>query len=423
MRPLESSRTGRCIMVVCTAFVFALFVWACVAELDVVVTARGRLTSEGNSQPIQAPVSATISQILAREGDTVRAGQVLAQLDVAVISADVMAAQERVEQTQAELARLQEERTGRALKKQSAMDERMSAQRELQMARQRVYEQRRGEAAALLASRGSALEAGRMALVGVQRRLAIAKEKVERAQPYVDTALPRFQFLQLRDDLTALERELQVQRQNNVRLEQEIEEARQKLLRVASERDSEISAEIAGRQTRFAEQKAMLDKLRKQMSDATIRSPIDGTVQRSIASRPGSAIAYGQTLFEVVPVDTPLIIEIEIPNAEMGFLRVGQVVDIKLDAFPFQRYGRISGSLAWISPDAERADFDAINLKRTSSYSSYFYRGKVYPQAGSALRLAPGMTAQVDIITDRRRVIDFFLFPIRRSIEEGMAVR
>lgn len=420
MPPLESSPAGRFTMLTLTALVFTLLVWSCVAELDVVVTTRGRVTSEGNSQPIQAPVSASISRLQVREGDAVHSGQVLAQLDAAAITSDVAAAQERVAQTQAELARLQEERTGRTLNGESNADDRLGAQRELRLARQRVYEQRRREYTALLASKRSALEAGRTALLGVQHRLSIAQEKVERAKPYVDVAMPRFQFLQLRDDQAFLERELQVQQQNNVRLDLEIEEARQKLLQVASERDSEIAAEIADRQTRLAEQTAMLEKLRKQLSDTIIRSPIDGLVQRAIASRPGSAITYGETLFEVVPVDAPLIVEVEIPNADMGFLHVGQIVDIKLDAFPFQRYGRIAGRLAWISPDAEKSDSSGTG---TMNAPSYFYRGKVHPQIGSALRLSPGMTTQVDIVTDRRRVIDFFLFPLRKTIEEGMAVR
>lgn len=408
-------------MVTLTALVFALLAWAFAAKIDVVVATRGRVISEGKTQLIQAPASAAISRIMTREGDAVRAGQVLAQLDTAAIAADVAAAQERVEQLRAELSRLQEERADRTDRWVSdAINERQRAQRELRLARQRVYEQRHQEASALWASKQSALEAGRIALVGAQKRFFIAQEKVERATPYVDTAIPRFQFLQWRDDLAALERDLQVQQQNNVRLEQEVNEVRQKFLRVAAERDSEIAAEIADRQTRLAEHTAVLDKLRKQQDDATIRSPIDGLVQSAIASRAGSATSYGETLFEVVPVDAPLLIEIEIPNAEMGFLREGQAVDVKLDAFPFQRYGRMEGQLIWISPDAEKRHEGMSGAMNTPGY---LYRGKVRTQPHSTLRLVPGLTSQVDIVTDRRRVIDFFLFPIQQAVEDGMAVR
>ena len=138
-------------------------------------------------------------------------------------------------------------------------------------------------------------------------------------------------------------------------------------------------------------------------------------------------------LVQIVPARSRLLVEVLIPNEERGNLRPGQPVDVKLDAFPFQKHGRLQGLLEWVSPDAElstNANFslltEAAQLRAlTSSTPQYVFRGHVViePASNSALMLAPGLTAQVDIYTDRRRIVDFFLFPLEKATGEAMRVR
>jgi hemolysin D len=143
-------------------------------------------------------------------------------------------------------------------------------------------------------------------------------------------------------------------------------------------------------------------------------------------------VGAGDVLVQIVPSNSRLQIDVLIPNEEMGYIRTNRPVDIKFDAFPFQKYGRMAGTLTWVSPDAELVTTSnlpmlssAATLRVTRGGTHYFYRGivQLQPASNPQIQSAPGMTVQADIHTDRRRIIDFLLFPIRQSVEEGLRVR
>lgn len=134
----------------------------------------------------------------------------------------------------------------------------------------------------------------------------------------------------------------------------------------------------------------------------------------------------------------PLLIEAALSNEDAGFVRVGQRVDIKVDAFPYQQYGTLSGVVTWISPDAElrgSGSADAASGARAMDMSSLplraglMYRLHIRPESTALLRhgvrhpVGIGMTVQADIITDRRRVIEFLLAPILQNLDEGLKTR
>lgn len=411
------------VRVVLTTLVFGMLAWAWLAEIDIVVTAKGRVVTAGRLQVVQAPLTATLENVLARDGQAVQVGQVLAQLDAVAPAADLAAAQQLRSQLQAELDRLLDERTG-AIITQVPANAYEQVQRELQRARERAHSERREELQAQVESRQMALTAGESVLAGLRARLAIASEKVVRARPYVDVAVPRFQFLQWSDDVVVLERELAVQEQRNLGLAKDVDAARQQFRQAASVRDTELATEIAARRTRLAQQDNEIAKLSKRLADTTVRAPVEGVVQWASSLRPGAAVPYGEPLFKIAPSGEPLIVEIDLSSADRGDLRPGQAVDVKLDAFPFQHYGRLNGTLVWVSPDAERQDasFHVTSASGTVA-TGYVYRGQVRTAPHPRLQLMPGLTAQVDIKTQRRRVIDFFLFPIQRAVEDGMRVR
>lgn len=422
-----------------TLFVFALLAWSLLGQLEVVTSARGRVISEGQIKSVQAAVSSAARVIHVKEGDTVHAGDVLITLEDAVFQADVASVEERFAQIKTELYRLTAESEGRALSARSStetsavQDSRYAAQLAIQTARQINLGQREREHKATLDARRAALASGESALEGQQARLAIAQEKERRAQPYVDIAIPRFQYLQLKDDVAVLERDIAAQKATNRRLAQEITEATQRLLQIQSIQKQEIAQEMSNKRSTLAVAEAELAKARKRLSDTIIRAPEDGVIQKMMITTVGASVNPNEVLLQIVPANTRLLVEIMIPNEEKGYLRPGQPVDIKFDAFPFQKYGRLEGQLEWVSPDAELSTNANISLLTeaaqaralTSAIPQYMFRGHVVAnhRSNSQLRLAPGLTAEVDIYTDKRRILDFFLFPLQKATEKALQVR
>lgn len=414
-------------------FILALLSWSFVGELAVVTSARGRIVSEGQIQSVQAAVSGSARIVHVKEGDTVRAGDVLVTLDDALFRADVESLEERIAQLNAELSRLAAESGARVATDARTLDVRATAQKAVQTARETNLRYRRQELIASLEARRAALASGESALQGQQARLGIAQEKERRALPYVDLDMPRFQYLQLKDDVVALERDIAVQRATNERLAQEITEAQLRLAQVESVQQQEVAREISDKQSAVAVATAELQKAHKKLADTRVRAPESGVVQNVKVTTVGASVSPSSVLVQIVPARSRLLVEVLIPNEERGNLRPGQPVDVKLDAFPFQKHGRLQGLLEWVSPDAElstNANFslltEAAQLRAlTSSTPQYVFRGHVViePASNSALMLAPGLTAQVDIYTDRRRIVDFFLFPLEKATGEAMRVR
>jgi hemolysin D len=418
-------------------FLFVIFVWSLIGELDVVSSTRGRVISEGQIKSVQSSVSSTIKRIVAKEGDFVKSGDVLFELDDIVFSSEVAALTERIAQLQTELSRLRVE-SGAPMtimsSNQSARDdERFNAQQSVRLTRQVSLAQKRNEVSAVLESRRAALESGISSAEGFESRLKLASEKEQRALPYVELSVSRFQYLQWKDDVLALQKELASQRATNNRLVRDIEEARQRFLQVQSGNQEEIAREISEKRSIQAQLQSELTKASKRLADCIVRTPQDGIIQNVLVTTTGASITSNEVLARVVPSNTRLVIEVLIPNEEKGYLQAGQPVDIKLDAFPFQKYGRLSGKLEWISPDAELSTSSNISLLTQAAQlrtlnnfvPQYVYKGRVvaFADTNQTLKLAPGLTAQVDILTDRRRILDFFLFPLRKTVGEALLVR
>lgn len=417
-------------------FVLATLSWSFVGTLDVVTTARGRVVSEGLIKSVQSAVSSTVAAIHIKEGDTVKPGDVLIELDDTMFQADVAAVSEKIAQLESELSRLEAESKDRTifpLRANLAGEARNAAQRAVQATRQASIRQREQEQRATIDARRASLASGESTLAVQEARLGIAKEKERRALPYVDIAVPRFQYLQLKDDVLALERDIAAQRLTNVRLAEEIQEARYRLLQVASAQKEEVAREISDKRSTLTQLNAELNKTQKRVFETRIRAPQGGTVQKVMVTTVGANVGPGDVLLQIVPAGARLIVEVLIPNEEKGYLQAGQPVDVKLDAFPFQKHGRLEGQLEWISPDAELSTNANVSLLTapaqaralTTSIPQYVYRGHVIvrPESNPAVWLTPGLTAQVDIYTDRRRIIDFFLFPLRQATDDAFRVR
>ena len=160
----------------------------------------------------------------------------------------------------------------------------------------------------------------------------------------------------------------------------------------------------------------------------------------------GQVVTPAQSLVTIVPDGIPLVVEASVSNEDIGYLKVGQNVEVKVDTFPFQRYGSLRGTLVSISPDAEDKNAPARDTDTRAGASSsqsadpthdpaatpntgYVYKVRIHTGDahfvvdGESRPVLSGMTVQADVMTDRRRVIDFFLSPVVKYLDEGMKVR
>ena len=230
-------------------------------------------------------------------------------------------------------------------------------------------------------------------------------------------------------------------------------DAAKKHLAIATERDASARplvdigalsrADYLQMKKDLADAQDEVTKARKRLELESLRAPIDGVVQSVNVSTLGAVVTPAQPLVTIVPVGTSLTVEAMLSNNDVGFVKVGQSAEIKVDTFPFQKYGTIQGTLVWISPDAEDKsqsnNSDGHNngdnqnmptdMSLDPSATQYLYRVHIKPERftiavdGKEVPLTAGMTVKADITTDNRRVIEFFLSPVIKYLDEGLKVR
>lgn len=171
---------------------------------------------------------------------------------------------------------------------------------------------------------------------------------------------------------------------------------------------TQLQAKINETQNRLTTAKAQLQQL-------SLRSPVDGSISSLNLPNSGEVVQPGQTIAEVAPQDTPLVLSAILPNREAGFVKTGMPVQVKLDAFPYQDYGVISGKVTSISPDSKPDE----RLGAVYQVEIALERNAIRDNQ-TTIPLKAGQTASADIVLRRRRIVDILFDPIKQLQKGGM---
>lgn len=453
--------------------------WAVFGRVDVVAVARGKIIPDSRVKIVQAARGGTVRRILVRDGSAVNAGDPLIVLDPTVSDAEYAQLLEdwNGARLEAEAARLLAE----AAEAKQPPDfshspnlweidrRRVHRRQELLKAAHGEHRARLEQADGELAVLERRLQTERRQTKRVRglieqekqslaRRLATGADEIRRLERllpmtrerhqsrkmlYNEGAVSRMEFLDAEERMVAAEHDLA--RQQNLLEERKAESAR-RLLELEREaelhegRTAELEAEIRRlRQTRrltvsafrrealarreealrrAAAQEQELVKLRRQRQDNHILAPIGGVVERLEIHTEGGVLTDAQPLMVIVPADRVLAAEVFVENKDIGFVQVGQRAEIKVDAFPYTKYGLVDSEVADLSDDA---------IEDQQRGLVYRARLKLREDAvevdGRLVPLAPGMSVAAEIKTGERRVIEFFLTPLLQYKSESLSER
>ena len=429
--------------------VVALIVWATVGKISIVATAPGKFIPDGRVKEVQPLESSIVKAIHVKEGQRVHEGDLLLELDPTVSAAELAASTDKYGFNKLEQARLTAELTNGSAY-YSAADQssaHVALEERIREARQQAHEAKVAEAKATVREKGSALAAAIATLKKYEETTAIAAEREASARPLVDTgAISRVDYLQLKEDLAQNRNDLSAQVETVQQAQAAVDEAQRALQGVERDRVADIYKDLDQRVTDEPALKGELDKSQQMYALKWLRAPVSGLVQKVDVTTVGQVVTPAQSLVTIVPDGTPLVVEATVSNEDIGYLKVGQPVEVKVDTFPFQRYGSLKGTLVSISPDAEDKNAaardtdtragagtaqngDPTHDPAATPNTGYVYKVRIHTEDAhfvvdeEARPVLSGMTVQADITTDRRRVIDFFLSPVLKYLDEGMKVR
>jgi hemolysin D len=441
-----ASPLGRAIAFAIMALFAVAVVWACVGKVDIIASAKGKIIPSGRTKVIQPFETGVVRAINVHDGQAVKAGDTLVALDPTMNDAESKHYQSDLVSAQLDVARLEAELgdgdpAANFTPPADAPASMVAAQRQLlidQTAEQqdkltvldRQKEQKQAEYGTIQATVGK-LEAS---LPVMQERLDIRKTLYDHSTGSKANYLELLQsFVEEKSDLDvekhkALETTAAIAAIDGQR-EQTIEEFRR-------ERASELAE--AERKAKGLREDVIRAQHRAELQGLT--SPVDGTVQQLAVHTIGGVVTPAQSLMVVVPSDSHLEIEATIDNRDIGFVRVGQEAQIKVDAFNFNRYGLITGKVTSVSPDAITRDKSPGANKAGQNiggddessepanqelvYAARVALDQTQMQVEDRLvDLAPGMAVTIEIKTGSRRIISYLLSPLLRFKQEALRER
>jgi HlyD family secretion protein len=427
----EPSKIMRMTISLILLFVFAALVWSFFGRADVIVTATGVLSPDEEVRRVYTPIGGELVEIFVTEGVPVSKGDVLARLNARdaiqaaakALEAELTLTEVKQEYEQFPARRKLMERRTDAMLQQIKTAERLQEKRvtegleKLAQAQRSRLEETRGN----LEKAGIARDAAKREWEKFKRLFArpggggVSKNKVEEKRDLYRASETDYRLAEAK--LGELEFQLsQEYEESKADLEgsdQKLAELRIEYEKALNEIDQEThKAELKYRSAQLAADMASRIKFENidEENFLGILAPVSGVVTRVTFTQPGDKIPANTPLVSIAPEGARTVLKLDINERDRGFLREGLPVKMKFSAFPYQRYGFISGTLEYISPSTQGASStDAAVYKGNVSLEKDFYSvGDIkYP-------LRFGMAASAEIAVQKRRIIEFILDPLRQ---------
>ena len=417
----KQKSTSSILLLSVITLIAVILIWSAVTELDNVVRGSGKTISESQNQLVQSSEAGVLKKRYFNEGDFVKKGNVLFDIDPIDAKTQLDQAQKRFASLEIKSIRRRSEVDGSVPEFPDLLFESAPATVSTELA---LFQARLDD----LSAKSSILEQRRLQKLNeieelqiqfqtAQNGLELIRREIETVEPLVKSGLaPETRLISLNR-----EEEAALGRANSA------ESGQQRVLSALDEIKEQLKAEEQGYLTsaltdlsqiesEMAELGARIPALEDRVERTTVRSPVDGVINRLNYVTNDAFINSGDVLLEIVPTGSELIVETRVDPKDIGEIVEGQDVKISLTAFDPSRYGRIDGKVAGISADA---------MTDNQTGAQYYLvdvdiNGTLYEPDGSEVTILPGMVASIDVLSGKRTILEYFWQPIARTKDKAL---
>lgn len=384
--PAQIARFGNLSAIVWIVFAVLLTfgVWAYWAKLDQITRAPGAVIASSRTQIIQSQEGGTINDLLVKEGDTVEADQVLLKFERTRFETSYLEARAKAAGLMATVARLQAEMLDTKLQFPSELNK---------------YPEFKKSQAMLFNKRQAAIKED---VASLQSMIKLVQQELEMTEPLLKSGDVS------RTDILRLQRQL-------VELKSQVTNKRNKYFQDAQAELSKAQEELAGVKQSLTQRKSQLDL-------TELRAPVRGVVKNVRITTLGGVIRPGEEVMQIVPLEDDLVIQAKVSPADIAFLKPGQDVAVKIDAYDYTVYGELSGKLTYISADTLSEDL--------RQGEQPYYRAQVRTvgrqfsgRPDEKLEIQPGMTATIEVKTGQRTVLQYLTKPVIKTLSQSLGER
>ena len=438
------SPIGRAIAASIIAVFCVALVWASFGSVDIVATATGKIVPGGRTKLIQPFETGVVRAIHVRDGQSVKAGDVLIELDPTMTDADQERQRSDMNAAELDVARL---RAALAEDPLAAFRPPQGAgAAEIEMHRQFLISQRAEQSAKLseIERQQGQKEAERATISAsvakLQATIPVLQERVEIRKGLLDKQLvSKVTYLSEYQDLVGLQQDLIVQQSRLRESDAAVALLKETGQKTAAEYRRTTFDALAKAEQKVASAAQEVVKAERRTKLQHLTAPVDGVVQQLAVHTVGGVVTPAQALAVLVPNDSHLEIEAMLSNRDIGFVHPGQKTEIKVDTFNFTRYGLLHGDVLSVSTDAitrDRPQGGSNDRTSGAAQSSSEPKGQELEYAArisldrtsmqvedKLVKLGPGMAVTVEIKTGVRRIISYLLSPLARYKQESLRER
>ena len=416
------SPMGRMLVWAVLALFVLVILWSFIGEIDEVVVARGKVIPIGYTKVLQSEDKGIVKRILVQEGQKVKEGELLMELDRTVSESDLNALKKEIAYYDISIRRILAELENKPfvpgaggevdskdfVQQMSLYNSRQSER----MARLEFYDAQIRQKEDSVRVAESSLEKYRQLLVIAQEREQNLKEIVE------EGAISKYTYLEYKGKRIELEQNVSMNLSELSAAKAEASAARQQKAQYMAEWNRQLQEELINSRKQYNTLKESERKAELKNKLIEIKSPVDGAVHKLDIHTVGAVVQEAQGLMQVVPEGTPMEVEAWMENKDIGFVRSDMPVEIKVDTFNFQKFGTIKGKVREVSPDAiEDKDRGPLYRVMVSLEEEKLHLDN------KDLQIYPGMTVSAEIKTRKKRIIDFFLEPFQTYKNEALRER
>lgn len=411
------------------AFLCLSISWAIVGKIDVVTVAQGKITATGRSKTIQPLETSVVKSIYVKDGEFVRQGQKLLELTALGVETDRSQAFDTLKTMNISLVRLNAllESIEKEVEPKFSYDhikfeipiEYIEREKLLAVNQYQAWQAQKKRLSALIAQKKEERKTAQINITKYNNMLRYEKERTQDLlKLYRQKSASKHEYYQQVNKKLEVENVLEMQKNRLNEIEKEISQVSQELKSYLISFKRDLLNEIKLTSDNLIQTELEFEKADQRKAFMDIRSPIDGVVQQLQTYTVGGVVTAAQPLMVIAPSNDRLEVEAVISNQDIGFVKQGQEVVLKISAFPYTRYGYISGKVDTISLDAVEDENNQYGFTAKISMDKDYLniqQNKVY--------LKQGMLVSAEIKTEKRSVIDYFLSPLKTTIDESLRER
>ena len=382
-QPLATENTRRSLLLG-TFTLVVLAAWASWATLEEQIRARGKVVVSSRAQVIQIVDGGVLARLMVKEGDHVKEGDLLAELQTVRFQASAEEVATKVAGLKAAVNRLDAELEGVAPKFDAKLRKDYP---DIVKSQQNLYNRR------------VQLQREEQSAIANSIKLATQELKaLETLQKSGDAALSEV-----------------------IRTRRQVSELSATAVNKRNAYRQEAQSELAKSRGELDQAEQLLTQRQEALNATDIRAQMNGTVNNIRITTVGAVLRAGDELMRVIPSDEPMLVEAKVSPVDVAFLRMGLPANVKLDAYDYAIYGALKGKLTYISADTVEAE----NLRKDEepSYRVHLLIDPPTDERQRKIEILPGMTATVEIITGERTVAQYLLKPLRRAKAEAFTER